>query len=227
MTRHMHETDDTPPPLLSGAVEWIVSTEPVPYQVACESMEKRVEAIVKGEKPELIWLLEHPPLYTVGTSGSIQDILSNPHHIPVHLTGRGGQVTYHGPGQQVVYVLLNLAKRGLTVRDFVHKLEAWIMQTLALWHVACTTDPERIGVWVTREDSPQKIASIGVRVRRGISFHGLALNVNLDLQPFHQIVPCGIQGGQVTSLAAQKSVRIQASDIHGALRDTFSLVFGA
>jgi lipoyl(octanoyl) transferase len=171
-------------------------------------MEDRVERIASGEAPELIWLLEHPPLYTAGTSANDADLLT-PNRFPVYRTGRGGQFTYHGPGQRVVYVMLDLKRRGSDVRAFVHTLEQWLIASLAELGVKGAVRPGRIGVWVPRalpqgnttEKMEDKIAAIGIRVRRWITFHGVSLNVSPNLEHFDGIVPCGIRDYGVTSLA--------------------------
>lgn len=178
-----------------GAVEWRYEDRPVGYAEAVAAMEERVEAIHAGAAAELIWLLEHPPLYTAGTSARPQD-LRQPARFPVHATGRGGQYTYHGPGQRVGYVMLDLRRRGRDLRCFVHDLEEWLIRTLARFNVTGERRPGRVGVWVRRpEKGPgceDKIAAIGVRVRHWISFHGVAVNLDPDLEHFSGIVPCGL-----------------------------------
>ncbi len=191
------------------AIEWRVSRELVPYADAVAFMEARVAAIAAGEAPELIWLLEHPPLYTAGASARAADLVEA--RLPVHESGRGGQFTYHGPGQRVIYVMLNLNRRKPNLRAYVSALEAWLIAALSQFGIAGERREGRIGVWVSRPDKPRglcgeaaedKIAAIGVRVRRWVSFHGAALNVAPDLSHFSGIVPCGISAAHlgVTSL---------------------------
>jgi lipoyl(octanoyl) transferase len=187
-------------------------------------MEARAEAIARGEASELVWLLEHPPLYTAGTSGRPEDLL-DPDRFPVFKSGRGGQLTYHGPGQRVAYVMLDLGARGRDVRAFVAGLERWIVGALAELGVRGETRPDRIGVWVAREAGEAKIAAIGVRVRRWVSFHGVALNVAPDLSHFQGIVPCGVRGHGVTSLR-DLGVGAGMADADAALRRSFEAVFG-
>src|SRR5258705_9477671 len=177
-----------------GAVEWRISGAPVPYPEAVAAMETRVAAIAAGEAPELVWLLEHPPLYTSGTSGKPADLLDPP--FPMFSTGRGGQLTYHGPGQRVAYVMLDLKQRRPDVRAYVAGLEEWIIRTLAAFDVRGERREDRVGVWVSRPDKgagfEDKIAAIGVRLRRWVSFHGISINVAPDLSHFAAIVPCGV-----------------------------------
>lgn len=218
-----------------SAIEWRVSDGPVSYGDAVAFMEARVAAIASGEAPETVWFLEHPPLYTAGTSARAADLLEA--RFPVHKTGRGGQFTYHGPGQRVIYVMLNLNRRKSDLRPYVSALEAWLIAALHEFGVAGGRAEGRIGVWVSRPDKPRsihgeiaedKIAAIGVRVRRWITFHGMALNVTPDLSHFAGIVPCGIKAAHlgVTSL---KDLGIEApmTDVDQVLRDSFGPVFGA
>jgi len=191
---------------IEDAVEWRVSGPPIAYETAVAVMEARAAAIRAGGASELVWLLEHPPLYTAGTSALPADLLK-PDQFPVFKTSRGGQHTYHGPGQRVAYVMLDLDRRGRDVRAFVHALEEWIIQTLAEFAVTGERREGRVGVWVdrTRPGGPlreDKIAAIGVRIRRWVSFHGIALNVEPDLAHFSGITPCGVDapGLGVTSL---------------------------
>ena len=185
-------------------VEWRVSHKPVPYELACAFMEERVGAIAEGRAAELIWLLEHPPIYTAGTSAKPNDLL-DPDRFPVHRTGRGGQYTYHGPGQRIGYVMLDVAHRFGDVRAFVGGLEATIIDALGQLGVAAETQPGNVGVWVPGREpgvpAYDKIAAIGVRLRRWVSYHGFSINVAPDLEHFAGIVPCGIRGAGVTSLA--------------------------
>src|SRR6202163_641644 len=177
-----------------GPVEWQVSDAPVPYLEAVATMEARVAAIAAGDVPELVWLLEHPPLYTSGTSGKPSDLLDP--RFPMFASGRGGQLTYHGPGQRVAYVMLDLKRRRPDVRAYVAGLEQWIIRALAAFNVRGERREDRVGVWVARPDKgigfEDKIAAIGVRLRRWVSFHGIAINVAPDLTHFTGIVPCGL-----------------------------------
>lgn len=182
-------------------IEWKVSEGLVPYAEALAFMEERAAAIRAGSAPECVWLLEHPPLFTAGTSADPSE-LSNPHGFPVFEAGRGGRYTYHGPGQRVGYVMLDLDKRGRDIRRFVHGLEDWIIATLADLGVAAHRAPGRIGIWVGEGPAEAKIAALGVRVRRWVTMHGIAINVAPELAHFGGIVPCGIADFGVTSLAA-------------------------
>ena len=211
-------------------IEWRSSEAPVAYDEAVAAMEGRVAAIRDGGAPELIWLLEHPAIYTAGTSARPQDLL-DPALLPVYRSGRGGQYTYHGPGQRIAYVLLDLDRRGRDVRCHVWRLEEWIIRTLARFGVTGERRDQRVGVWIAgpggRDD---KIAAIGVRVRHWVSYHGLALNVDPDLDHYRGIVPCGIDPGSsghgVTSLA-RLGFAAGSADVDAALRATFEGVFGA
>lgn len=189
------------PTLVSSEIEWRVERGLLDYETAVAAMEARAAAIRAGAATELIWLVEHPPLYTAGTSADPAELL-DPDRLPVFRSGRGGRHTWHGPGQRVVYVLLDLERRGRDLRRFVGGLEAWIVAVLAGFGVAGRVVPGRVGVWVETPDGDAKIAAIGVRVKRWVSFHGLALNVAPDLGGFAGIVPCGIADRGVTSLAA-------------------------
>ena len=215
---------------MGGRVEWRISRDPVPYPDAVAFMEHRVDAILRREAPETVWLLEHPPLYTAGTSARPEHLL-DPGRLPVFATGRGGQYTYHGPGQRVGYVMLDLGRRERDVRAFVGRLEAWLIACLARFGVEGERRPDRVGIWVDRgrrggpEGSEDKIAAIGVRIRRWISFHGVALNVAPDLGHFAGIVPCGIVGRGVTSLA-DLGVAATMADVDWALHATFAHAFG-
>jgi lipoyl(octanoyl) transferase len=211
-------------PPLSELPDWRVSADPVPYPQAVATMEAHVAAIRAGTAPELVWLLEHPPLYTAGTSARPADLVV-PDRFPVYPTGRGGQYTYHGPGQRVAYVLLDLARRDRDVRCHVHRLEDWLIRTLARFDVTAERRDGRVGLWVVRDDGREdKIAAIGVRVRRWVTFHGIALNVAPDLSHYGGIVPCGIREHGVTSLRdLGLSVTLEEADT--ALRETFPLVF--
>jgi lipoyl(octanoyl) transferase len=205
--------DDVTRPRLPGntrsaPVDWAVSDASVPYEIALAAMEARIEKIANGGAPELIWLLEHPPLYTAGTSARSADLL-DPDRFPVFETGRGGQYTYHGPGQRVAYVMLDLRARGRDVRAFITLLEGWIIDTLAQFNVRGEIHADRVGVWVARPHhvphyapgAEDKIAAIGLRLRRWISYHGLSINLEPNLEHFTGIVPCGVSQHGVTSLA--------------------------
>ncbi len=208
-------------------MEWRTSDVPVAYERAVEEMERRVAAIRDGKAPELVWLLEHPPLYTAGTSARDEDLLA-PARFPVYRTGRGGQYTYHGPGQRVAYVMLDLKRRSLDVRAFVRGLEEWIIRALATFNVTGERRPDRIGIWIARGDGREdKIAAIGVRVRRWVTYHGVAINVEPDLGHFAGIVPCGVRSARygVTSLV-DLGLPVTLSDLDSALRATFDGVFG-
>jgi len=209
-----------------AAIEWRLSDEPVRYEAALAAMEARVAAIRAGEALELVWLLEHPPLYTAGTSARPEDLL-DPGRLPVYRSGRGGQYTYHGPGQRIAYVLLDLdtPERGRDVRCHVWRLEAWIIAALGRFNIRGERREGRIGVWVAGRDGREnKIAAIGVRVRHWVSYHGVALNVDPDLEHFRGIVPCGIAEHGVTSLAALGITACMA-EVDIVLRDTFEEVF--
>jgi lipoyl(octanoyl) transferase len=208
--------------------EWAVSQEPVDYTEAVAAMERRAARIAQGSAAELIWLLEHPALYSAGVSARPEDLLW-PNRFPVVKSGRGGQFTYHGPGQQIVYVILDLSLRGRDARVFVAAMEQWIIDTLAALGVSGCVWPGRIGVWVDPSGSEaggeKKIAAIGVKLRRWISFHGFSLNVSPDLSHFDGIVPCGIADRGVTSLAAL-GVPTSPQTVNQALRESFIKLFG-
>ena len=213
---------------VAQGLEWRISDDPVDYQAAVEAMETRVAAIRMGTLPEEVWLLEHPPLYTAGTSAKPEDLLG-PSPFPVYKTGRGGQFTYHGPGQRVAYVMLDLKRRGPDIRCFVHNLEEWLIRSLRRFDVKGERREGRVGIWVSRTGGREdKIAAIGVRIRRWVSYHGVALNVDPDLTHFQGIVPCGIskQSYGVTSLRAL-GVPATMSEIDTILRETFGSVFEA
>jgi lipoyl(octanoyl) transferase len=216
-------------PPAGNAVEWRISDAAVPYLEAIAAMEARVEAIAAGEAPELVWLLEHPPLYTSGTSGKAGDLLAP--RFPMFATGRGGQLTYHGPGQRVAYVMLDLKRRRPDVRAYVAGLEAWIIATLAAFNVRGERREDRVGVWVKRPGKgvgfEDKIAAIGVRMRRWVSFHGISINVEPDLTHFEAIVPCGVADPRygVTSLA-DLGHPVSMAEVDIALRQAFVEVFG-
>jgi lipoyl(octanoyl) transferase len=206
------------------ALEWRVSDAPVPYETAVAEMEARVAAIRAGTAAELVWLLEHPPLYTAGTSARETDLL-DANLLPVHRTGRGGQYTYHGPGQRVAYVLLDLKRRGGDVRCFVSDLEEWMIETLARFNVKGERRTGRVGIWIDEgQGRESKIAAIGVRVRQWVTYHGVALNVDPDLSHYRGIVACGIRGHGVTSLAAQ-GIPASMAEVDAALRASFARTF--
>lgn len=216
--------------IAAAAVEWRVEPGLLDYGAALATMEARVAAIRAGEAPELVWLVEHPPLYTAGTSAQPCDLL-NPAGFPVFRTGRGGQWTYHGPGQRTAYVLLDLARpHGAVpprdVRRFVQGLEAWLIAALARLGVAGETREGRVGIWVTDRSGESKVAAIGVRVTRWVSWHGVALNVAPDLAHFEGIVPCGISEHGVTSLAALGRGPATMAETDAALRAAWDEVFG-
>jgi lipoyl(octanoyl) transferase len=211
-----------------AAIEWRCSDRPVPYDDAVAEMERRIAAIRAGSAPELVWLLEHSPLYTAGTSARPADLL-DPQRLPVYQSGRGGQYTYHGPGQRIAYVMLDLNGYGRDVRCHVWRLEEWMIRTLARFNVRGERRDGRIGVWVVNPGGPDgredKIAAIGVRVRHWVSYHGVALNVDPDLDHFRGIVPCGVTDHGVTSLA-RLGITASMAEIDIALRATFDEVFG-
>jgi lipoyl(octanoyl) transferase len=205
-------------------MEWLITNNPVPYDVAMAFMEKRVSEIKNGTAEEVVWLLEHPPLYTAGTSANTSDLLE-PERFPVYEAGRGGQYTYHGPGQRVAYTMIDLKKRGGDVRRYVSDLEEWIIRSLAGLDVTAERRDGRIGIWVSRDDgSEDKIAALGVRVRRWVTFHGISINVMPDLSHFSGIVPCGINEHGVTSLADLGNPTSMA-DLDQHLRTSFEEVF--
>jgi len=208
---------------LISAPEWVIRDGLLPYPEAVDFMEARAMAIADGSAPELVWLVEHPPIYTAGTSAKDSDLLDA--RFPVFKTGRGGQFTYHGPGQRVGYVMLNLKPRGGDVRKYVRDLEEWLIRTLAHFNVKGERREGRVGIWVVRGDREDKIAALGVRVRRWVTFHGIALNVEPDLSHFGGIVPCGIRGHGVTSLA-DLGITASMADVDVALRSAFEEVFG-
>jgi lipoyl(octanoyl) transferase len=207
-----------------GGIEWRTSETPVEYQTAVAEMEQRVAAIRAGTAVELAWLLEHPPLYTAGTSAREAELIE-PGRLPVYRSGRGGRYTYHGPGQRIAYLMLDLRRRGQDVRCYVHQLEEWTIRVLARFDVDGERREGRVGIWVVQPSgNEEKIAAIGVRVRQWVTYHGLALNVDPELENYRGIVPCGIAEHGVTSLAAL-GVRATMSEVDTALRSTFAEVF--
>jgi lipoyl(octanoyl) transferase len=222
-----------PARLAETAPEWVVAPGLTPYEEAVAFMEARAAAIAAGEAGEMVWLVEHPPLYTAGTSAKPADLV-DPDRFPVFEARRGGQYTYHGPGQRVVYVMLDVGARGRDVRAFVKSLEDWIIAALDEFNVKGEIRPGRVGVWVARPDKPpgpdgavqeDKIAAIGVRLKRWVSFHGLSINVDPDLEHFTGIVPCGIAEHGVTSLV-DLGLPVTMADLDVALRRSFGAVFG-
>ena len=218
-----------PAPTIAGnAVEWIAARGTVAYPAAVAAMEERVAAIRAGSASEEVWLVEHPPLYTAGTSARGADLL-RPDRFPVFASGRGGQYTYHGPGQRVAYVMLDLNRRNPDLRRFVRDLEEWIIRTLAAFNVRGERRDGRVGIWVERPEKgvgrEDKIAAIGIRVRRWVSFHGIALNVDPVLEHFSGIVPCGIGDQGVTSLA-DLGLLVSMAEVDMMLRREFEALFG-
>jgi lipoyl(octanoyl) transferase len=210
-------------------VEWINSDGLTDYETALDFMEKRVDAIARGEADECIWLLEHPPLYTAGTSAKATDLI-DPDRFPVFEARRGGEYTYHGPGQRVVYVMLDVTKRGRDVRQFVKDLENWVIATLDTFSIKGEIREGRVGVWVERPEKPSnidgtvredKIAALGIRLRKWVSFHGMSINVDPDLSHFSGIVPCGITDHGVTSLV-DLGLPVSMDDLDVALRQSFA-----
>ncbi len=215
----MNKAEKMPLPL-----EWKFTNAMTPYEDAVEFMEQRVADIYDGTAAELVWFLQHPPLYTAGTSADLQDLVS-PDRFPVYKTGRGGQYTYHGPGQRVVYVMLDLKKRGRDVRKYVFQLEQWIIDTLAEFNVIAERRTGRIGVWVTRDNgTEEKIAAIGVRVRKWVSFHGICINVEPDLEHYSGIIPCGIAEHGVTSLV-DLGIPVTMQDVDAVLKHKWATIF--
>jgi lipoyl(octanoyl) transferase len=212
----------------SPPVEWAVADRLVPYQDAVAAMEARVAAIAEGRARERVWLLEHPPLYTAGTSARADDLVE-PARFPVFRSGRGGQFTYHGPGQRVAYVMLDLNRRKPDLRAYVAALEAWLIGTLAAFDIRGERREDRIGVWVRRPErgagAEGKIAAIGIRVRRWVTFHGVSLNVEPDLSHFSGIVPCGVRDRGVTSLV-DLGLPVTMPEVDAAMRGAFEQVFG-
>jgi lipoyl(octanoyl) transferase len=213
----------TSPLRCNEPVRWEVTLTPQPYLESVARMEREVELIAGGEATELVWLLEHPALYTAGTSSKIQDLVA-PDRFPVFQTGRGGQYTYHGPGQRIAYVMLDLKKRGGDVRGFVAGLERWIIATLAGFGVQGETREDRVGVWVSTLGHDDKIAALGIRVRRGVTFHGISINVNPDLSHFDGIVPCGVTQHGVTSFE-KLGANCTMDALDAALARTFEDIF--
>lgn len=205
-------------------LEWKISTQPIEYLEAVATMEQRVNDIIHRDAPELVWLLEHPPLYTAGTSAVESDLLT-PSRFPVYKAGRGGQYTYHGPGQRIAYTILDLNKRKRDVRLFVHNLEQWIINTLQHFSINGERRADRIGIWVEREGMREdKIAAIGIRIRHWVTFHGISINVDPQLEHFSGIVPCGVKNHGVTS-CKDLGANVTTEDIDGALYKSFEEIF--
>lgn len=213
-------------------VEWISQSALVPYEAALAAMDQRVSLIAAGEAHEAVWLVEHPPLYTAGTSANVQDLIT-PERFPVFETGRGGEYTYHGPGQRVCYVMLDLKRRKQDVRQFVFALEQWIIDTLDQFNIKGERRADRVGVWVERPErsrlpdgsmAEDKIAAIGIRLRKWVSFHGISINCEPELEHFSGIVPCGVQHHGVTSLV-DLGLPVTMADLDLALKSQFSRTF--
>jgi lipoyl(octanoyl) transferase len=214
--------------LVGRRLDWKISDGLVPYPAALAEMEARADAIAAGQAGEQVWLLEHPPIYTAGTSAKDADLIDA--RFPVYRTGRGGQFTYHGPGQRVGYVMLDLRQRsipgkGPDVRAYVRDLEQWLIDTLALFGIKGERREGRVGIWVVRGVKEDKIAALGVRIRHWVTFHGVALNVEPDLGHFSGIVPCGVRGHGVTSLA-DLGIAVTMADVDVAMKQSFQNIFG-
>ncbi|MDI9409128.1 MAG: lipoyl(octanoyl) transferase LipB [Candidatus Pacebacteria bacterium] len=215
------------PVVTTQAVEWKRESEAIPYEFAVAEMESRVAQIHEAKAPEMVWLLEHPPLYTAGTSAQPQDLLT-PERFPVYASGRGGQYTYHGPGQRIAYVMLELngaAGREKDVRRYIQRLESWVIKVLAEFGVEGKTHPERVGVWVDNHGRAEKIAAIGVRIRHWVTYHGIAINLSPNLEHFGGILPCGISDAGVCSLESLGR-SFNPADFDQALFYYFDQVFG-
>ena len=208
---------------LKPRLEWKVTDSLVPYPEALAHMEARADAIAAGTANEEVWLLEHPPIYTAGTSADDADLIDA--RFPVYRTGRGGQFTYHGPGQRIGYVMLNLKDRNPDVRAYVRDLEQWLIETLALFNVKGERREGRVGIWVQRGAREDKIAALGVRIRHWVTFHGVALNVEPDLTHFTGIVPCGVREHGVTSLA-DLGIAVSMAEVDIAMKQSFGKIFG-
>ena len=203
--------------------QWTIEPSPTPYPDALQTMQQRAAAIRAGTADEMVWLLEHPACFTAGTSAKTTDLF-NPQQFPVYDAGRGGQYTYHGPGQRVAYVMLDLQTRKIDIRDYVCRLERWLIQTLAEFGVSGFCREGRIGVWVETPTGEAKIAALGIRVSRGVAFHGISLNVNPDLTHFSGIVPCGLRDYAVTSLAALGN-KTKMAQVDKSLQKNFATIF--
>ena len=208
------------------SIEWKISDEPVAYEEAIKSMEERVDNVIKGASNELVWLLEHPPLYTAGTSAKESDLVDKD-KFPVYETGRGGEYTYHGPDQRVAYVILNLKDRSESpdLKQYVYQLEEWIINSLARIGIEGERREGRVGIWVKDGNSESKIAAIGIRIRKWVTYHGISLNVSPDLEHFKGIVPCGIKGYGVTSIE-KMGKHISIEEMDKILKEEFLKIFG-
>ena len=220
--------DTFPAGAATEPVEWAIANGLTGYEKAVAFMEARVAAIAEGRAREMVWLVEHPALYTAGTSAQDADLVE-PERFPVHRSGRGGQYTYHGPGQRVAYVMLDLGRRQRDLRRYVAALEAWLIASLGEFNIRGERRDDRVGVWVRRpdkaRDAEDKIAAIGIRVRRWVSFHGISLNVEPDLSHFSGIVPCGVRRHGVTSLI-DLGIVVTMPEVDAVLRRTFEAIFG-
>jgi lipoyl(octanoyl) transferase len=219
----LQRIDIASPVYAADPVRWEIAEGLTDYTAAVSRMEQQAGLIAKGETKELVWLVEHPALYTAGTSAKAADLIA-PDRFPVFQTGRGGQYTYHGPGQRVAYIMLDLRKRGQDVRAFVAGLERWIIATLASFSIKGEKREDRVGVWVEQPGREDKIAALGIRVRQGVSFHGISINLAPDLSHFDGIVPCGVTQHGVTSLQ-DLGLQVSMSDLDAALQSTFIEIF--
>jgi lipoyl(octanoyl) transferase len=205
-------------------MEWKISLEPVAYEEALAFMEDRVQAIIAGQADEMVWLLEHPPLFTAGSSAKDEDLIDGM-GFPIYKTGRGGQYTYHGPGQRIAYVMLDLRKRRQDIRWFVSQLEQWIIATLEDFGVKSEIREGRVGVWVNTKNSEAKIAALGIRIKKWVTLHGIALNINPNLEHYRGIVPCGISEFGVTSLT-MLGIQKNYEEVDTKLKENFTIIFG-
>lgn len=207
-------------------MEWKTSPSPLAYPDAVQLMEERVEAVIAGTAPEMVWLLEHPPVYTAGTGAKAEDLLAP--RFPVHRTGRGGQYTYHGPGQRVIYIIKDLKNLNKTIdiKDYIFRLQNWVIDVLRQRGVAAHSAPERIGVWVyNTHGGESKIAALGIRVRKGVAFHGISINIDPDLAHYAGIVPCGLKDFGVTSLARETGMTWPVDTLDEDLRTLWPMYF--
>jgi len=215
---------EPPRDLAVSAVDWTEAPDLVPYPEAVQTMERRVQGIREGSAREWVWLVEHAPLYTAGTSADPSELL-DANKLPVFQTGRGGRYTYHGPGQRIAYVMLDLGARGRDLRHYISNLEQWIIDTLETFGIRSDRREGRIGIWVDHNGQEKKIAALGVRVRHWVTFHGIAINVDPDLRQYQGIVPCGIADHGVTSMA-ELGVSVNMAEVDAALKAVFSGIFG-
>lgn len=209
--------------IIASLPQWQVAAAPVDYEEAVRFMEERVRAIREDGAADMVWLLEHPPLYTAGTSAQAADLLAP--QFPVYATGRGGQYTYHGPGQRIAYVMADLHKRGSDLRQYVCDLEEWVIQTLKVFGVTGERRSGRVGIWICKDGREEKIAAVGVRVRKWVTYHGIAINVDPDLSHYNGIVPCGIKEHGVTSFK-KLGMDISMAELDAALQKTWPDIFG-